>query len=233
MPHEVKLWQIDVADELVECTAEHLDSEGRLEKWIEKNPTVLASDLLIIGRQVETAFGGWIDLLALDAEADLVVIELKRNKTPREVVAQALDYASWVKELSPDDVCDIAARTLEDDQSLEDAFRETFGEDLPETINRVPSDPHCRVTDRRQLRADHALPVRSLWCGHQRGHLSVLQRRPWRRIAWSGLPDGPPTSSKSRRGGNEGVAPGPRSSSSRNRPMNVVSATATESSSRD
>ncbi|MEE9279429.1 MAG: endonuclease NucS domain-containing protein [Myxococcota bacterium] len=135
MPHEVKLWQIDEADELVECTAQHLDSEERLEKWIETTPAVLANGLLIIGRQVETEFGGWIDLLALDANADLVVIELKRDKTPREVVAQALDYASWVKELSHDDVCDIADRGLGDEQSLEDAFSETFGEDLPETLN--------------------------------------------------------------------------------------------------
>ena len=31
-----------------------------------------------------------------------MLIELKRDKTPREIVAQALDYASWMEKLKPD-----------------------------------------------------------------------------------------------------------------------------------
>ena len=58
------------------------------------------TDLLIIARQVPTGFGGFIDLLALDAEGRVHVLELKRDRTPRDVVAQALDYGSWAKDLS-------------------------------------------------------------------------------------------------------------------------------------
>jgi RecB family endonuclease NucS len=61
-----------------------------------KDPSMLGIDVLLVGRQVTTASYGRIDLLAIDDEANLVVLELKRNKTPREIVAQALDYASWV-----------------------------------------------------------------------------------------------------------------------------------------
>ena len=43
--------------------------------------------------------GGRIDLLAIAPDASLVLIDLKRDRTPREVVAQALDYASWVEQL--------------------------------------------------------------------------------------------------------------------------------------
>ena len=49
---------------------------------------------MIIGRQINTAFGKYIDIQAMNSEGNLVVIELKRNRTPREVVAQTLDYAS-------------------------------------------------------------------------------------------------------------------------------------------
>ena len=37
---------------------------------------------LVIGREVETDFGGYIDLLCIDAVGDLVVIELKREGPP-------------------------------------------------------------------------------------------------------------------------------------------------------
>ena len=48
--------------------------------------------LLIIGRQVPTDLGRSIDLLGVDREGNVVVVELKRNRTPRDVVAQALEY---------------------------------------------------------------------------------------------------------------------------------------------
>ena len=48
-----------------------------------------------------------MDLLALAPDASLVLIELKRERTPRDVVAQALDYAAWVERLEPADVAAI------------------------------------------------------------------------------------------------------------------------------
>ena len=54
---------------------------------------------MVIGRQVGTAHGGRIDLLAISEDGSLTVIELKRDKTSRDIVAQILDYASWVGSL--------------------------------------------------------------------------------------------------------------------------------------
>lgn len=54
---------------------------------------------MLIGRQQATGFGGRIDLLAVAPDGSLVLIELKRDRTPREVVAQALHYAGWVEKL--------------------------------------------------------------------------------------------------------------------------------------
>ncbi|QOJ19088.1 MAG: DUF91 domain-containing protein [Phycisphaeraceae bacterium] len=74
-------------------------SESRLETVLAADITVVDPGWLLIGRQVPTAFGKFIDLLAIDAEGQLIVIELKKNRTPREVVAQLLDYGSWVRNL--------------------------------------------------------------------------------------------------------------------------------------
>ena len=49
----------------------------------------------------------------LDGDGNLVVLELKRNRTPREVVAQLLDYGSWVRTLEDDDIAAIFDRFLQ------------------------------------------------------------------------------------------------------------------------
>ncbi len=135
MPQEVRLWRIDDGDRLAECPRAPLDLESRLEEWLAQDISILSPDLMVIGRQVETAYGGFIDLLCIDRSADLVVVELKRNKTPREITAQTLDYASWVSELSPEVIEDIAAKYLGNGTSLEGAFRSHFGEELPDSVN--------------------------------------------------------------------------------------------------
>ena len=97
---------------------------------------MLDPDLLVIGRQVRTDFGGEIDLLCMDARGHLVAVELKKGRTPREVTAQTLDYASWVKDLSNDEIMTIAERYPRLGGDLTDAFEARFKEPLPETLNQ-------------------------------------------------------------------------------------------------
>lgn len=106
-----------------------LDSESRLEDWIVADLSLLGEELLLIGRQIRTT-GGPLDLLAIDAEGTLVIAELKRHRTPREIIAQALDYASWVAEQSPRNIEDLFLSLNR--RPLADAFREKFDLDLPE-----------------------------------------------------------------------------------------------------
>ena len=96
---------------------------------------MLDSNLLVIGRQVRTDFEGIIDLLCIDNSGDLVVVELKKGRTPREVTAQSLDYASWVKDLSSQRITEIADEYLADQGPLDDAFQNKFDQELPETLN--------------------------------------------------------------------------------------------------
>lgn len=109
-----------------------LDSEKVLEEMIAADPTILSEDWMLIGRQVHTTHGGYIDLLAVAPDGSLVIIELKRDRTPREVVAQALDYASWVRDIDSDDIAAVYDKFLPG-RSLIDDFRSRFHTDLDET----------------------------------------------------------------------------------------------------
>ncbi|RLD40699.1 MAG: DUF91 domain-containing protein, partial [Bacteroidetes bacterium] len=135
MPQDVKIWEIQDGNNLKEIKKSKLDIEARIEDWLEKDISVISTDLMVIGRQVETDFGGIVDLLCLDHNGDVVIVELKREKTPREVTAQVLDYASWVKDSSNEKITKIADRYLGEKGPLEKAFKEKFGEELPEILN--------------------------------------------------------------------------------------------------
>lgn len=135
MADEIRLWRIDDRERLVEYERVALDLESRIESWLEQNISILAPDLLVIGQQVGTDFGGIIDLLCMDAAGDLVVVELKRHRTPREITAQVLDYASWVADLPSDRIAEIADAYLKHNGPLADAFRRRFQTDLPESLN--------------------------------------------------------------------------------------------------
>ncbi|MFE3845874.1 DUF91 domain-containing protein [Thermoplasmatota archaeon] len=135
MPINARIWEITENDGLKEIKRPKLNLEVRIENWLENDITTISDDLLIIGRQVETDFGGIIDLLCLDRDGDTVIVELKRDKTPRDITAQVIDYASWVKDLSNERITEIADKYLMNVTSLEDHFKNQFGEELPETLN--------------------------------------------------------------------------------------------------
>lgn len=127
MPIHHAIWRIGKEPAPLETS--RLASEQQLEDMIVRDPRILSSEWMLIGRQEVTSHGGRVDLLAIAPDASLVVIELKRDRTPREIIAQALDYASWVEQLTPDRVAQIFQR-FSDGESLDVAFRARFGVDL-------------------------------------------------------------------------------------------------------
>lgn len=86
------------------------DPEEHLEDELENNPHVLLAPekLLYVGRQMRTNDGRALDLLAIDRDRRPVIIELKKNRTPREMMAQALEYAAFITQL-PSDELDLRA----------------------------------------------------------------------------------------------------------------------------
>lgn len=117
--------------------ADHVESD--LEGWLEANPDGILEDgpLLIVGRQVPTDLGKSIDLLGVDREGNVVVVELKRDRTPRDVVAQALEYAAYAARLDVDELESILGEYRPDGQpDLADQHREYFDQVEPVAFNK-------------------------------------------------------------------------------------------------
>ncbi|RZI79263.1 MAG: DUF91 domain-containing protein [Rubrivivax sp.] len=129
MPIQHAIWQVGLQPQPL--ATGKLPSEQLLEEMIVRDPRILSSEWMLIGRQEITTFGGRIDLLAIAPDGSLVLIELKRDRTPREIVAQALDYASWLQGLTADKLVQIYSR-FSSGGSLEESFMNRFGAPLDE-----------------------------------------------------------------------------------------------------
>jgi hypothetical protein len=141
MASTIRIWSVE-GESLAEVPRRGVDFESRLEDWMDSDVSVLSDDLLVIARQIDTDGGGTLDLLCLDRSGDLVVVELKREKTPRDVVAQVLDYAAWAAALSYERIVELGDQVFADGGGLEAAFLKRFDSPLPEVLN---ADHHLLV----------------------------------------------------------------------------------------
>ena len=126
MSTHIKTWEIvEGRPRPLEST---LAAEGRteaadLEEWIAADPSIVRPGLVLIGRQVATRSGP-LDLLAVDGEGNLVILELKRDKLPRDVITQAIDYAADVASWGAEKIGEVCAKYT--GESLEDVLAGAF-----------------------------------------------------------------------------------------------------------
>ena len=162
--------------ELIIAKETNIKLESYLESWLENSPWALVQEesILWIGRQTSanveesTIFP---DLLGVDAEGNLVIVELKKSKAPRDVVAQLLEYAAWAKELSDEQIQGIAAayfQTVKKEMTLQDAFGEMFEDEIP-ALNRklrlfvvAKEMPGAVLRVCRFLRTSHGMDINCL-----------------------------------------------------------------------
>ena len=135
MTHQIRMWEVTDGNRPTEIRRDQVNLEKRLQDWLEEDISMLDPDLLVIGREVPTAYGGKIDLLCLDSSGGLVVVELKKGRTPREVTAQVLDYAYWVRDLSYDEIAALFDDYRKSSLVLTEAFEQKYGDELPATLN--------------------------------------------------------------------------------------------------
>lgn len=140
MATRMSLWKLNPDGSASAVCEEGLATEAQIESAVESAPELLGMDVIIIGRQTPTPSGP-LDLLAIDGDGRLVVVENKRARTPREVLAQTIDYAAWVSTLTFDEVETLYAKygaaTADDAADLAEDFEEHFGEQL-DAIADVP-----------------------------------------------------------------------------------------------
>ncbi len=88
-----------------------LEFEKYLEDWIDRDPSLISPDLQIVGRQVSLD-SGYLDILGIDKYGRWAIIELKKVGVRRETVAQALDYAGCIAEMSSKEFSGLVEKSL-------------------------------------------------------------------------------------------------------------------------
>lgn len=135
MGTEISTWQIvgNKLERIHTTLAEEKRTElYDLEPWLESNPSIISSDIIIIGKQVQT-ISGPLDLLGIDKSGNIVVIEIKRDKLPREAIVQAIDYASDIINWDVNKISEICVNYS--GKSLEELINEKFTDVNLESLN--------------------------------------------------------------------------------------------------
>jgi len=98
----IGIWKHSNSD-LIRLSSASIARESELEDMIERDPSLVQTGLIVVGRQFHTD-AGHLDLLALDPQGRWVIIEIKKGTLKREAIAQVIDYASAFQKLSEDDL---------------------------------------------------------------------------------------------------------------------------------
>jgi len=123
-----------------------LSERHDLQEWIVNNPAILGEDLLVIQKE----FAGFsdtnerLDLLALDEQRRLVIIENKLDDSGRDVVWQALKYASYCATLTDTEIYEIFQQYLGAGISAVDKITEFYDEER-ENIRLNPTGSDQRI----------------------------------------------------------------------------------------
>ena len=120
-----------------------VDYEKDFENWLENSPYVLIDEneedaIFWIGRQQTAPIGDtgkFPDLLGINSAGNIVIVELKKGKTPRDVIAQLLEYSAWASSLSFENLEEISHfyfRNRDQDKDLMQKYQEIFCPDSEE-----------------------------------------------------------------------------------------------------
>jgi hypothetical protein len=116
---------------------DEIETEAQLEEILVRSDgaQVGGVNVFYIDQQGTAVEQGRFDILGIDPEGRCVIIELKRSKAPRDIVAQALEYASGIRKESYDTLeqryQDFEGVTTEEGNRLDKAHQRYFDLDDP------------------------------------------------------------------------------------------------------
>lgn len=155
---------------------------NHLQEWVANSPESLGEELLIIQKE----FDGFddtrerLDLLAIDKNGDLVIIENKLDDSGRDVVWQALKYASYCSTLSKTQISDIYQKYLDKvspGSNAKDLIREFLGEEDFEEVILNPGDDQRLILVAAQFRKEVTSTV--LWLLKHRVSVKCFKATPF------------------------------------------------------
>lgn len=123
------VWSLDERKPLLNAS---LNDEKELETLLCEHIELLNDSWLVIGNQIKTDAGKYIDILCMDHSGCMIVVELKKDLTPREVTAQVIDYAASVTELTSSKIAQMFL-DYSHGKTLNDSYLEKYGKELDES----------------------------------------------------------------------------------------------------
>lgn len=106
-------------------------NEMYLHSLVEENPQIILkeiteNDVVTLASHLRLPSGGELDLLLVDSAGNLILVELKKGKGHREAIAQLLDYASDLQQMSKSELFNSANVKF---QSIEEIHRHFYVDD--------------------------------------------------------------------------------------------------------
>lgn len=159
-------------------------AEVDLQRWADAYPHLLNEGvpMLSLGTEIATHHGYAIDNLFIDGNGCLVVGELKRGPSPKDVIAQTVNYAAYVSQLRWPDIEAFCRQRHSAD--LDSAFKGCFGRPLArdETIDHrlviLAESYDPRVTDAALYLINNGTPLALLQFSYfQVGDSEVVEVR--------------------------------------------------------
>lgn len=136
--------------------------ESEIEDLVWSNPDELCGESLFpVARQPNIVGGGRPDVVALDTDARVVVIEIKRD-IDRNQLAQCLEYAGWARRTNLDELARMYHRGADaffaDWQQFKDSTAPTPIRSSPRLV-LIARDFHGRTGSALEFLVENGLPV--------------------------------------------------------------------------
>ena len=122
-----------------------------------------------VGRQTPTDYNTYPDLLGIRPDGTLQVWELKRGPSPRDMIAQCLEYVAWAATLSKNEIEQMANAVHSDKaDNLDDILHDAFSRDGvwdPPALNQrqelvlVAQEFDQKILDVCRWLADQGVPI--------------------------------------------------------------------------